>query len=259
MSRPTQTSSSTRAAASTRAEDPILLLMIEDDARLAELTRRYLERHNVRTSWRGDGERGLEEALRGRYDAVALDLTLPGRDGLSICRALRERSSVPILMVTARGDEADRVLGLESGADDYILKPFSSRELLARVRAQVRRARGHLGPRRPPLRIGALALDPGRRRATLDGRALALTNLEFNLLYAMAERAGHALEREQLLRFVHGSAEEAFDRSIDVHVSRLRRKLGENPRRPQLLLTVRGVGYMLAPGARRGPARAAAV
>jgi DNA-binding response OmpR family regulator len=150
-------------------------------------------------------------------------------------------------MVTARKEEADRVMGLEGGADDYVSKPFSSRELLARIRAQVRRARGKAGPATPRLEVGELVVDVATMTATLRGKRLALTTYEFALLRVLAERAGRVLAREQLLELVHGSAEEAFDRSIDVHVSRLRHKLEDDPRSPRMLKTIRGVGYMLAP------------
>jgi DNA-binding response OmpR family regulator len=229
------------------ATDPLVAaLLVEDDVRLAALTREYLEGHGVSVEVAGDGQRGLEAALRRRFDVVLLDLMLPGKDGLTVCRELRARSDVPIIVLTARGEEADRVLGLELGADDYLAKPFSPRELLARIRAQVRRARGRAGPAVQAVRVGGLLLDPGSRRATLDGRELALTGYEFDLLRALAERAGRVLSREQLMELARGSAEEAFDRSIDVHVSHLRQKLGDDPRRPRLLKTVRGAGYVLA-------------
>jgi DNA-binding response OmpR family regulator len=193
-----------------------------------------------------DGAAGLAEARRARFDVVLLDLMLPGRSGLEVCRELRSRSDVPILILTARGEEADRVLGLELGADDYLTKPFSPRELLARIQAQVRRARGQAGPTSQPLVLGDLELDPGSLRATLAGRELSLTGYEFQLLRVLAERAGQVLSRERLLELVRGSAEESFDRSVDVHVSRLRAKLGDDPKRPRWLKTVRGAGYQLA-------------
>jgi DNA-binding response OmpR family regulator len=193
-----------------------------------------------------DGAAGLTEARRARFDVVLLDLMLPGRSGLEVCRELRSRSDVPILILTARGEEADRVLGLELGADDYLTKPFSPRELLARIQAQVRRARGQAGPTSQPLVLGDLELDPGSLRATLAGRELSLTGYEFQLLRVLAERAGQVLSRERLLELVRGSAEESFDRSVDVHVSRLRAKLGDDPKRPRWLKTVRGAGYQLA-------------
>ena len=227
--------------------DPVLTaLLVEDDARLAALTAEYLGGHGVLVTCTGDGAAGLEEASRRAYDVVLLDLMLPGKHGLEVCRELRSRSDVPIVILTARGEEADRVTGLELGADDYLAKPFSPRELLARIRAVVRRARGQVGPSVKPVRVGALALDPGARRATVQGQEIVLTGYEFSLLYALASRAGRVLSREQLIELAGGSADDAFDRSVDVHVSRLRQKLGDDPKNPRMLKTVRGSGYMLA-------------
>jgi len=226
--------------------EPISVVYIEDDARLATLTARYLESHGVRVTLAGDAPSGMACVLRERPDAILLDLMLPGTDGFEACRALRERVDTPILMVTARGEEVDRVIGLEGGADDYIAKPFSTRELLARLRAHVRRARRRVGPPSACVRVGGLVIDGASMRATLDGQELALTTYEFALLRVLAERAGRVLSRERIIDLVRGSAEEAFDRSIDVHVSHLRQKLGDSPRNPRLLKTVRGVGYMLA-------------
>jgi DNA-binding response OmpR family regulator len=185
--------------------------------------------------------------LRVRPDVLVLDLMLPGKSGLDVCRQVRERTDVPIIMVTARTEEADRVMGLEGGADDYVSKPFSSRELLARIRAQARRARGKVGPAAGILEIGDLVIDGVAMTASLAGKRLSLTTFEFALLRALAERRGRVLAREQLLELVHGTQDEAFDRSIDVHVSRLRQKLGDDPRSPRILKTIRGVGYVLAP------------
>jgi two-component system OmpR family response regulator len=227
-------------------EATVQVLLVEDDERLARLTARYLQEHGVVVTVARTGTEGLAEAARHTYDVILLDLMLPGRDGLEVCRELRMRSDVPIIMVTARGEEIDRVLGLETGADDYLPKPYSSRELLARIRAQVRRARGHAGPSSQPIQAGRLQLDPRSLTATLDGKPLALTGYEFTLLRALAERAGRVLSREQILDLVKGSAEEVFDRSIDVHIFRIRQKLEEDPRNPKLLKTVRGAGYMLA-------------
>jgi DNA-binding response OmpR family regulator len=224
----------------------ILALLVEDDLRLATLTREYLEGHGVSVVHVGDGLRGLSEAVAGKFDVVLLDLMLPGKDGLEVCRELRARSDVPVIVLTARGEEADRVMGLELGADDYLAKPFSPRELLARIRAVVRRARGQAGPERSAVRVGGLVVDPASMRATLDGQELPLTAYEFALLEALARRAGRVLSREQLMELAKGSAEESFDRSVDVHVSRLRQKLGEDPKRPRLIKTVRGAGYVLA-------------
>ncbi len=226
----------------------IKVLLVEDDARLAQLTARYLETHGVVVTIAHDGVEGQAEALRRQYDCVVLDLMLPGRDGLDVTRELRARTDVPILMVTARGEESDRVIGLEVGADDYVTKPFSPRELLARIRATVRRVRGQAGPPQETLQVGSLVLDPQRMTVTLDGRPVEVTAYEFSILRALAQRPGRVLSREQLLDLAKGSAELSFDRSIDVHVSRLRAKLGDDSRSPRLLKTVRGVGYLLAGG-----------
>jgi two-component system OmpR family response regulator len=224
----------------------ISVLYIEDDERLARLTAQYLESHGLRVTIAANGNDGLALALKQPPDVVLLDLMLPGLGGLEICRRLREKVDTPIIMVTAHGEEPDRIVGLEGGADDYIAKPFSSRELLARIRAQSRRARGEVGPPAQAIVVGDLRIEPQGMRATVSGRELALTTYEFALLKALAERAGRVLSREQLMDMVRGNAEEAFDRSIDVHISHLRQKLGDDPRNPRLLKTVRGAGYMLA-------------
>lgn len=224
----------------------ITALLVEDDDRLAALTRDYLQGHGLVVTVERDGVRGLAEALAGRYDVILLDLMLPGMQGLDVCRAIRERSDVPVIVLTARGEESDRIVGLELGADDYLPKPFSPRELVARIRAVLRRSRGRVGPKTRRLEVGPLALDAGSRKVTVDGREVAVTGYEFDLLYALAERAGQVLSRDRLLELARGNAEEAFDRSIDVHISRLRQKLGDDPRNPRLLKTVRGVGYQLA-------------
>jgi DNA-binding response OmpR family regulator len=223
------------------------VVYVEDDERLARLTSQYLRSHGVDVSVVPRGDLALAEVLRARPDVVLLDLMLPGADGLEVCKRIRERVDVPIIMVTARTEEADRVLGLEGGADDYVSKPFSSRELLARVRAQARRARGKAGPPAERLYVGALIVDTTTMSASLRGKRLPLTTFEFSLLRVLAERAGRVPGREQLLELVHGTADDAFDRSIDVHVSRLRAKLEDDPKSPRLLKTIRGVGYMLTP------------
>ena len=232
----------------------IKVLLVEDDTRLAQLTTRYLEGHGVLVTTATDGIEGQNEALRRQYDCVVLDLMLPGRDGIEVCRELRTRSDVPIIMVTARGEEADRVLGLEVGADDYVTKPFSPRELLARIRANVRRVRGQAGPTQETIEVGALVLDPAKMTVELDGKAIEVTAYEFSILRALAQRPGKVLSREQLLDLAKGSADLSFDRSIDVHVSRLRAKLGDDSRSPKLLKTVRGAGYLLADMRRGGDA-----
>jgi DNA-binding response OmpR family regulator len=229
----------------------IKVLLVEDDRRLAQLTARYLETHGVVVTVVSDGAEGQAEALRRQYDCVVLDVMLPGRDGIQVCRELRGRTDVPIVIVTARGEEADRVLGLEVGADDYVTKPFSPRELLARIRANVRRVRGQAGPTSETIAVGALVLDPGKMAVTLDGKHVEVTAYEFSILRALAQRPGKVLSREQLLDLAKGSADLSFDRSIDVHVSRLRAKLGDDSRNPRILKTVRGAGYMLASGGER--------
>jgi two-component system, OmpR family, response regulator len=229
-----------------RSLDAVKVLLVEDDDRLARLTARYLEGHGASVMVCTDGDEGLREANRRQYDAILLDLMLPGKDGLTVCREIRSRQAVPIIVLTARTEEADRVMGLELGADDYVTKPYSSRELVARIRAVVRRSRGGVGPTNERLTVGPLEIDPQTLGVKLDGRELALTTYEFALLRALAEHAGRVLSREQLLDLAKGSAEESFDRSIDVHVSRLRAKLADDPRRPRLIKTVRGMGYMLA-------------
>jgi len=230
---------------STSDPERFRVLFVEDDDRLAAMTARYLETHGLVVTRVADGRQGLVEALKGQHDVLILDLMLPGLSGLEICRELRGRTSVPVIMLTALGEEADRVLGLETGADDYLPKPFSSRELLARLRALVRRGRGTLGAPADRLRVGELELSPRDYTATRAGVPLRLTTAEFVLLRVFAERAGRVLSREQLLDLTKGSADEAFDRSIDAHVSRLRHKLGDDPRNPRLLKTIRGAGYML--------------
>jgi len=190
------------------------------------------------------GTRGL--ALHGRepVDVVILDLTLPDSDGLDICRQIRDRSDSPILMLTARGDPMDRVVGLEMGADDYLPKPFEPRELLARLRAIVRRSRP--GARPDVLRYGRLEIDRGAREIRLDGTPRPLTSYQFALLLALAEHAGRVMSRDALMDAVKGEQFEAFDRSIDVHVSRIRAAIEDDPKKPRRLITVRGSGYVFA-------------
>jgi DNA-binding response OmpR family regulator len=223
----------------------IHILLVEDDPRIAQMTAEFLARYQVVVTLASDGKDALRRAQQTRFDAIVLDLMLPGMSGLDVCGAIRVRSDVPIIMVTALAEESDRVIGIERGADDYVTKPFSARELLARIRAVVRRARGQLRPLNQVVSVGRLRLDPSSLSASLAGRDLALTSYEFSLLYALAERAGQVLSREQLLDLASGGAEEAFDRSIDVRIWKLRQKLGDDARKPRLLKTVRGAGYVL--------------
>ena len=220
------------------------VLIIEDDTRLAEMVHEYLGAAGFRVDRAGDGRSGLALVARDQFDAVILDLMLPDMDGLDVCRALRVRGSVPILMLTARGDAMDRVIGLEIGADDYLPKPFEPRELLARLRAILRRSRG--GDRADVLRFGRLQIDRGAREVRLDGEVKPLTSHQFGLLLALAEHAGRVMSREALMDIVKAEPLEAFDRSIDVHISRIRAGIEDEPKRPRRVLTVRGVGYVFA-------------
>jgi two-component system, OmpR family, response regulator len=229
-------------------EAEIQVVYVEDDERLARLTTQYLNSHGIVVSHVARGDLAVAEALRLRPDVVLLDLMLPGIDGLEVCRRLRARCDVSIIMLTSRTEEADRVIGLEGGADDYISKPFQSRELLARIRSQVRRRRGHAGPNTERVEVGGIVIDPSRMQVTVQGKTIELTTNEFHVLQAFAQSAGRVIGREQLLQIVHGTDSDAFDRSIDVVVSRLRQKIETDPRNPQLIKTVRGAGYILAVG-----------
>ena len=220
------------------------VLLIEDDSRLADMVGEYLGKAGFHVIHAESGTRGL--ALHGRepLDVVILDLMLPDADGLDVCRQIRARSDTPILMLTARGDPMDRVVGLEMGADDYLPKPFEPRELLARLRAILRRGRG--GPKPDLLRYGRLEIDRGAREVRLDGTPRPLTSYQFALLLALAEHAGRVMSRDALMDAVKGEQFEAFDRSIDVHVSRIRAAIEDDPRKPRRVITVRGTGYVFA-------------
>ena len=220
-------------------------LLIDDDARLGALVKEHLGRHDIDVTIVGDGERGLAALRKGRFDVLLLDLMLPGIDGLEVCRRVRataELAALPVIMLTARGDDVDKIVGLELGADDYLAKPFNARELLARMRAVLRRGRA---PRTDQLRVGRIVIDFGAREVTVDGKRTVLTSYEFELLAALARAAGRVLSREQLLDALKGAERDPFDRSIDVHISRLRAKLEEDPKAPRHIKTVRGVGYVL--------------
>ena len=220
------------------------ILLIEDDRRLAEMVSQYLGEAGFRVSVAGDGRTGLSRLGTEPYDALVLDLMLPDIDGLEVCRKLRAFSDTPVLMLTARGDAMDRVVGLEVGADDYLPKPFEPRELLARLRAILRRK----GPARSSsiLRFGRLDIDRDARTVRVDGAERPLTGHQFALLVTLAERAGRVLSRDTLMDLVRGEGLDAFDRSIDVHVSRIRAAIEDDPKRPRRLLTVRGAGYVFA-------------
>ena len=231
------------------AEGPTRLLLVDDDEKQCRLLREYLEPLGYAVEAVHDGRAGLERAASGEHAAVILDVMLPGLNGLDVLHELRRRCAVPVLLMSALGDEPDRVAGLELGADDYLPKTFSTRELLARLRAVLRRSlltRARAAEaREAPVAVGGLWLDPAARTAAVDERGLTLTAVEFDLLLALARAAGRVKTREQLLLEVAERDFEAFDRSIDVHVSALRRKLGDEARAPRFIETVRGVGYRL--------------
>ena len=220
------------------------ILLIEDDARLAGMVSEYLAGAGFRVTVAGRGEAGIEKLAREPFDALVLDLMLPGMDGLEVCRRVRTANDVPILMLTARGDAADRIVGLEIGADDYLPKPFEPRELLARLKAVLRRGRAPAAARQ--MRFGRLEIEREARLVRVDGREISLTGYQFALLAALADNAGRVLSRDQLMDLVKGEPLEAFDRSIDVHVSRIRAAIEDDPRRPRRILTVRGAGYVFA-------------
>jgi two-component system, OmpR family, alkaline phosphatase synthesis response regulator PhoP len=221
------------------------ILVVDDEPKITKLAQDYLERGGFRVLVAGDGPFALALARRERPNLVILDLGLPGMDGLDVCRALRRESDVPIIMLTARVEEADRLIGLELGADDYITKPFSPRELVARVRAVLRRVGGSApGTRQPGLvHAGDLEIDLTGHRVTRAGQPIALTRTEFNLLAVMAQNPGQAFSREQLLDRLHGIVYEGFDRSVDSHIKNLRHKLELDPLDPTYILTVYGIGY----------------
>ena len=232
------------------------LLMIEDDARLAQMVGEYLGQSGLHVTHRADGKSGLAQ-LQGPEagplpDLVILDLMLPDMDGLEVCRRIRSlqghAAQVPVLMLTAKGDPMDRIIGLELGADDYLPKPFEPRELLARIRAILRRRTdgGSAAAATQVLRFGTLEIDRDARTVTVGGELADLTSYQFDLLVALAERAGRVLTRDQIMEAVRGRELEAFDRSIDVHMGRIRAAIEADAKNPRRILTVRGVGYVFA-------------
>jgi DNA-binding response OmpR family regulator len=222
---------------------PVRALLVDDDPKLARLLAAYLEPHEVLVRHAPDGRSGLTALGEGGVDIVLLDVMMPGMDGLDVLRRLRERTAVPVIMLTARGDETDRVVGLELGADDYLAKPVYPRELLARIRAVLRR----VAPRAPDARIvlGDLEIDPAGRTAQIGATPIDLTALEFDLLLALAERAGQVLSRDVLWEAAGRADVAVSERTVDVHVSHLRAKLGDVGRDARRLKTVRGAGYVL--------------
>jgi len=219
-------------------------LLVDDDARLSDLLRTYLEPHGVLVTHAPDGGRGLAALEAGGFDVVLLDLMMPGMDGLEVCRRIRAKSRIPIVMLTAKGDETDRVVGLELGADDYVPKPFSPRELLARIRAVLRRASPDAAAER--LVVSDIDLDVPGRVARVAGHEVTLTGIEFDILVALARRAGRVVPRDALLSLAGRGDVKVSERTVDVHVSHIRSKLGDDPKQPRRIKTVRGVGYVLA-------------
>jgi two-component system, OmpR family, alkaline phosphatase synthesis response regulator PhoP len=218
------------------------ILIVDDEPKIVKLTRDYLEKDGFQVISAEDGPTALELARRERPDLVILDIMLPGMDGWEVCRVLRRDTDVPIIMLTARSEESDQIVGLELGADDYITKPFSPRTLVARVRAILRRTQGKLKPA-VRFRAGGLEIDLERHQASLDGQVLRLTPTEFKLLAILSQNPGQLFSRDQLADHLHGAAFDSFDRSIDSHVKNLRRKIEADPAQPRYIETVYGVGY----------------
>lgn len=223
------------------------ILVVDDEVKILRLARDYLEHAGFAVLTTETGPDALAAARQARPDLIVLDLGLPDLDGLDVTRALRKESNVPIIMLTARGDESDKLVGLELGADDYLTKPFSPKELVARVRAVLRRTdNAQSTPGRELIRIADLTLDLPRMRATVDQQPIELTPTEFELLAALASQPGRIFTRAQLLDAVHGVAFESYERAIDAHIKNIRRKLEPNPRQPRYILTVYGIGYKFA-------------
>jgi two-component system phosphate regulon response regulator OmpR len=222
------------------------ILLVEDDSRLAEMLSEYLGQAGFRIDVAPLGATALKRLSEAEYDAVVLDLMLPDMDGLDVCRQLRTTSDTPVLMLTGRGDAIDRIVGLELGADDYLPKPFEPRELLARLRAILRRGVRGRAFADESLHFGRLEIDSSARMVRLDGETCDLTGYQFDLLLALARKAGRVLSREFLMDHVKGEQPEAFDRSIDVHMSRIRAAIEDDPRKPRRVITVRGAGYVFA-------------
>jgi two-component system response regulator CpxR len=225
---------------------PEKILIIDDDAELCEMLTEYLRKEGFEVDSVQYGTLGLERARSGDYRLIVLDVMLPGMNGFDLLRELRTVSDVPVLLLTARGDELDRIVGLEIGADDYLSKPFNARELLARIRAIGRRNARELRPGAPksPVTVGDVELDPASRTITLNGKILDLTTVEFNLLEMLLRAAGNVVNRDDIANVVLGRELSPFDRSIDVHISKLRKKLGNLPNGRERIKTIRNSGYM---------------
>lgn len=228
------------------AQRPRPILVVEDDPNIAALVERYLAAAGFETIIAADGTAGLDLARMRNPQLIVLDVMLPGIDGFEVCRALRRSSDVPVVMLTAREAEADRIVGFSLGADDYVVKPFSPRELVERVKAVLRRSQPETAGRRERLRAGPLELEPDKYKVTLDGRAIPLTLSEFTLLHVLAAARGRAFSRGELLAHLYPNGESVVDRVVDVHIGKLRQKIETSPSSPSYILTVRGVGYRFA-------------
>jgi two-component system, OmpR family, response regulator CpxR len=230
----------------------VSILLIDDDVELCELMREFFDQHNMRLDAVHDGRRGLSQALHGEYDLILLDVMMPGLDGIELLRQVRRRSPIPVIVLTARTAQADRVLGLDAGADDYLPKPFGPEELLARVRAVLRRVGASWQIRPEILELGPIRLAPTTREAWCDERTLGLTSIEFDILELLVRSAGRAVSRDEVMTVLHQRRITPFDRSLDVHVSHIRKKMG---RRGSLIRTVRGVGYFFGVETKGGAER----
>lgn len=222
------------------------ILMIEDDEQLTAMVREYLAQSGMQVTHRATAGQGVDAVEHDDFDAIILDIMLPDFDGFEACRRIRVHSDIPILMLTARGNAEDRIVGLEIGADDYLPKPFNPRELQARLRAILRRRGTSAGALQALLRFGRLSIDRDARSVRIDGEERSLTGYQFDLLCALAEHAGRVLSRDQLMDHLRGQELEAFDRSIDVHISRIRAAIEDDPKHPRRIVTVRGAGYLFA-------------
>jgi two-component system, OmpR family, response regulator CpxR len=225
------------------------VLVVDDDVELCDLVKEFLQPEGLQVEAVHNGNRGLERALSGEHALVVLDVMLPGMNGLDVLRKLRASSTVPVLLLTARGQDVDRIVGLELGADDYLPKPFNPRELVARIRAILRRTRGEAAEKQVPqtsVRVGDVELSPATRTVLRGGEAVDLTAVEFNLLDVLLREAGRVVTRDELAKIALGRLFSPYDRSIDMHISKLRKKLGEDGKGGERIKTVRGVGYIYA-------------
>jgi two-component system OmpR family response regulator len=219
------------------------ILVIDDDTRLRDLLAEYLDSRGYAVRTADGGEAGLEVVRSETVDLIVLDVMMPGMDGFEVLKALRHFSAIPVIMLTARGDEMDRIVGLEIGADDYMPKPFNPRELLARMQAVLRRTTSEAPQAGAKLSVGPLSIDVDRRSVTLDEQPIEMTTTEFELLKTLVANSGRVIPRERLMELARGEDFAAFDRSVDVHISHIRKKLGDDGKRPRFVKTVRGVGY----------------